>query len=1001
MKTHRIGALLVLCAAAHGDAREELAFARKLSARGHTEMAAVHLTKLSKSSDRKLARAGKYGLALLDRQNAQRMRNRFLGALQADSPPPMSRSEILRLYADAVGDVKSYVESAREHLDARFQYGELLQEYAEFLAGRNYPDRLDEERKKLAEENKSKVEKLFEEAISEFDAVYKALHEKIKKNPAASDEMILRRSTAEFHRGRAWLRRAMVQSNFVKRAYYLEQAIELLDEFQGKHFNELFGVYALIFLGKAFRELGTARGEEGDVGTGLDYFEACFKDPMKEDPQIPEQSKVMAEGFFWYADTCLLLALGPKYGPKAGKLKRGNRKFFDYAIKSGAIMDRKLVQGAKEPPALRARLLIAEAYAAKGNLNAAVNMVGGVLDTAKFSNLTSVMREASAKLSDWLGGASGVDLDPELLYQLGESLSAQGRGAPAVAAFEKAIASSKTDEEKEKYGYPAWRRIAGQYRRDGRYYAAVLAAMNLVDTYKREGGGDENSRLGQQASEACNTARICWKQIADATNRPADREEYRKIVGIFRDEFPGHPENSDRAYREAKEYFNEEDYEKARDAFKGISPSSPNYWAAQRIVPVALRALANKDKANKAKHLETCAQASLDLVALGQKSPGVAGAERAVQYGYLYNATALGDLEKWDEALAAIDAYMAKYPGQFLLRGKELDVKIRAHMAKGDLDKAEAALATFKKTLPSSIYLRSVAYDVFKALRKKYATLEPGAERAALATRCAALWQERVEDEKSPAASYLGLLGLLYKDAEMWGDAGDAYASAADLEREGGKDKRVIAGYTMQAARMQFEAAKQIKENDPRKYKAVVNKTRKLFQNVLVPIDPTGKSGVKSKAEQAAVFRTLGDGNKYPPRETFAKIKKFVEPLYVAAKVFGESSPEAGVDGRWVGIRLIDYIHTFTVPLVHEDMSVKDQKRFAPYVAFWWSSFELKLELCKNIAETTAGSVGKKAARAGYSMHKKYAWEIPDMDGPERVKRSKKLGLALKKLASG
>ena len=139
----------------------------------------------------------------------------------------------------------------------------------------------------------------------------------------------------------------------------------------------------------------------------------------------------------------------------------------------------------------------------------------------------------------------------------------------------KPIASSKTDEEKEKYSYPAWRRIAGQYRRDGRYYAAVLAAMNLVDTYKREGGGDENSRLGQQASEACNTARICWKQIADATNRPADREEYRKIVGSFRDEFPGHPENSDRAYREAKEYFTEEKYEKARDAFKGISPSSP------------------------------------------------------------------------------------------------------------------------------------------------------------------------------------------------------------------------------------------------------------------------------------------------------------------------------------------------------------------------------------------------------------------------------------------
>ena len=166
-------------------------------------------------------------------------------------------------------------------------------------------------------------------------------------------------------------------------------------------------------------------------------------------------------------------------------------------------------------------------------------------------------------------------------------------------------------------------------------------------------------------------------------------------------------------------------------------------------------------------------------------------------------------------------------------------------------------------------------------------------------------------------------------------------------------------------------------------------------------LEPGGVDGGWLQPFEAAGSRALGDGNKSPPRETFGKIKKFVEPLYVAAKVFGESSPEAGVDGRWVGVRLVDYIHTFTVAIVHGDMSQKDQDRFSPYVVFWWNGFELKLELCKSIAETTAGSVGKKAARAGHELYRKYKIEMPDMDGPERVKRCETLGIALKKLAKG
>jgi len=174
MKSRWIIVSLLACGiASAADPQEELKFASRLAARGLEGMAEQVLTELEKSSDAAAARAGRFGKAMLQKQRASIARQRFLRDIEAGRPPRVKRDDVLAAYQGAKPKIAEYVQSRKEDLDARFLLGELLQEYAEFLTGADYPDEMVEERAALVGTHAGEAEKLFEEAIAHYEAVYK------------------------------------------------------------------------------------------------------------------------------------------------------------------------------------------------------------------------------------------------------------------------------------------------------------------------------------------------------------------------------------------------------------------------------------------------------------------------------------------------------------------------------------------------------------------------------------------------------------------------------------------------------------------------------------------------------------------------------------------------------------------------------------------------------------------------------------------------------------
>ncbi|MHC4729609.1 MAG: hypothetical protein ACYS6Z_03320, partial [Planctomycetota bacterium] len=918
MKSRWIVVSLLACGiASAADPQEELKFASRLGARGLEEMAEKILSDLEKSSDAAAARAGRFGKALLQKQRASIARQRFLRDLEEGRPPRVKRDDVLAAYQEAKPKIADYVQSRKEDLDARFLLGELLQEYAEFLTGADYPDEMAEEHAALVGTHAGEAEKLFEEAIGHYEAVYKVTSKVVTADTPEDSPVYLQMVHAQYKKANARLRWALLYPSGAKFQYRAEEAIEELDEFLSEHFGDIFGGYAMLDLGICNLERGLRLGDEDAAETAVNYFSTLYG-TIDEDPTRAETIEVIAQSFYWHAKACNAMAR------QAGALKRKQPIYYETTIRSGAELKDKLKYGYKHPFALKAQLLVADAYAVQSRYDAAVALAGDVLATARVEGHRAVANLATAKLTSWVAQVRGAGtLEAGLLFQIGESLAAQGRIGNAITFFEKAIAASEGDEDNEKWAYPARLRIATGYRRDKRLIAAAEVAWAVVQDYVKS-GQEEDSPFGQVASEACNVARLSWKQIAEFTKRGNDESKYQEVRGAFRDKFPGHPENSDAAFAEARETYNREEFAKAAQLLKDISPTSRNYWLAQRLVPSCFRNLAHaeEDKAKATRLHSQCLTASQELIQLAQGKDDP-GAKKALQYGYLFTAMAQSSLVQWEDALKTIDRYLAAYPDQFIQRGLEYKIKIDAHLALGQLAGAESALATLLKKLPGSAHITRTTFDVYTALRKKYKTL-PGKARTEMASRAANLYEAWMKRRKKKDYKLLYFYADVLADAARYLEAGDAYAAAAERVPE----PNVKAAYRLKAAEMKYKHAMESALSRKELLK-ILEQTRKLFTDVLIP--PTNDP---ERKKQLQVLKALG-GKNWPARSVFGAVKRNPEALLTAAEIYTQSAP-AGVAGRQVALRLISHLHSFlrAVPdPEHPDLEEK--------IPLYWAAAQL------------------------------------------------------------
>jgi hypothetical protein len=214
------------------------------------------------------------------------------------------------------------------------------------------------------------------------------------------------------------------------------------------------------------------------------------------------------------------------------------------------------------------------------------------------------------------------------------------------------------------------------------------------------------------------------------------------------------------------------------------------------------------------------------------------------------------------------------------------------------------------------------------------------------------------------------------RDAERWQEAGDAYEAAAGMV----SDKGQKAGFTLKAAEMKYKAARKGSRRDRIK---ILEQTRKLYTDFLIPEKP---------AEQTRLLKRMADPGKWLSKEDWKKIKRRPDALLTAAEIFFDSSPK-GLDGRWIGIRLVKHLHSFTVPV--EDQA---KPKLTEFIPIWWNGAEFILTAYLQIAKSGSGQVAQKAASEGHTFARKIIFQFHKMDGPERVERINALEKQLKLL---
>ncbi|MHC4939158.1 MAG: hypothetical protein ACYTHK_09345 [Planctomycetota bacterium] len=955
-----------------GTAQDDLKLAQRLSARGLDKMAGQLLDEMVKSSDADRQRAGRFGKALVTKQEAQIHAFKFVRALESGEKPPVTREDVIKEYESAIPEIEGYVKTQGPGSDSAFLLAETLQEYAEFLVGAQYPDSMRAEREELVTANKDKAETLFDQAIKYYNAVAAAVLKSVGGELDPESEEYIRVTNAKYKAALATFRLALVYPKGARFNARSEDAEEVLDTFLNEHYEELYGAFAMLYLGQLKYEQAVRTGESEFGEDALNYFETLYG-VVNEDPQFPQTIEVLGKAFYWYGKTGNALARAE------GAIKKKDPTRIGDVLKMGRVLKQKMRYGANSRPALLAHLEVADAMAAQGNFEGAVGLAGEVLAKARAEGAASVVSAATGKLTDWVANVGGAgDLPPALLAQIGDSLAAQGVTAKAITFYERAVAASKTEEEIEQVANEAWRKIATAYRRDKRNFAAGKVAWAVVEAFIASKQGQETA-FYQTASEACWQAVQAYKVISESTKRAGDKAMYEKILKTFRESFPDHPQNADAAFGEALDSFVKGNFEEAAGKFKAISTASPSYWSAQMRVPICYVRLANAEgQEDPKKWWEAALKAANELYATGAKRSDIPPAQSAMRAGKMLQAISLHALERWEDAIKSVDEFFAAYPGLFPGKGREFKIKIDSLLALKRLDEAEAALAQFKTRMKGSSYLKGANLDVYKALRAKYKPLG-GRERAAIAKRAALLWEERVNAKAKPTASDFWFLADVLKDAQRYADAASAYEAAAQAAETPGQRE----GWTLLAAEMGFKAARENRDKmDPAEYRKVLAQTRERFTQVLLA----------DETQRQQLLPILADGKKWPSKAQWKWLAAKPEPLLTAAEVYGESSPK-GLDGRWIGVRLLEKLHKITEPTAEEG------SKKAEYVNAWWEGAQLKLELYLAIAEAQSAQVNsKKAAQYGFSFGKRLQVQYEAMDGPERVATVKRLTTQLQAL---
>lgn len=260
----------------------------------------------------------------------------------------------------------------------------------------------------------------------------------------------------------------------------------------------------------------------------------------------------------------------------------------------------------------------------------------------------------------------------------GLALDAQGKVQLAIGAY------SKTIKLHPQNAYALLNR-AKDFASISRYQNAVDDFTTLIN-------------LGQEIDEIYNRRGLAFIQLG---KHDEALQDYTKAINI-------NPANQYATANRGWIYFNRQDYSNALINFEKSASIDVTYGDAwfglasvynkQKNYPLAIQ---NAEKAialnnNMPPYYAIYSSA---LLASDKNTEGLAAANKILQLdsqnadGYIYKATALSNLEKYDDAIIAITSGIAKYPDNYLMYGVRSFIykqQGKTSLADADNEKAKA-----------------------------------------------------------------------------------------------------------------------------------------------------------------------------------------------------------------------------------------------------------------------------------------------------------------------
>jgi hypothetical protein len=684
----------LLCASSPASAAEDdFEFGRRLAAKGYFDYARrvyEGMIRDDRRSAEERARA-KYGLALLGRDEA------YAAARRPDVPYAEAKAK----FDAALKAVDDYVAQAGADPrvdEARLEAGGLRLGIVQILGDLQKDDKGIAQRQTTRDALVADAKAYVSKAID----LFRGLREK-----ASKDET---KAIASYYYAMAQYFRGYAEAPCSEAAVAaFDEAAKGLEDYASVNDDKLIGMYALDTLGRTDWERAKCQNDpqkrEERYLAAAQWFEACTNTPN----ETIEHTKVIALGYYHLGQLCL----------EARRQERTD--FLKYAASALARLPQ-VDRLNRVEDGVRAMLEWAEIEDVRGNGSEAFRIARAASDAAKEIDFDEGVRKANAAMRRYMQRANAVDLDPDALFKIAESIFNSGKYDEAVPAYQQAIlASARSDQARAAFALPSWDRVATSYHKQGLFFEAATAWDVVVSAWrldpKKGAEGDPKTDLAYRSARGMKDS---LERLAELTRDPTIQARLAALNEELPKLFPMVSGAQDAAYAQAIQLLNE--------ALKAREDGSPEgVWRPKKDRGIALL---RETAQNLRSERQDNAWANLAYFSLRFDEPAEAlrhadealafwetpaakkrlleegdriGANRTTQRARvdLHKAQALVDLRRIAEALPIVRGYAGRWPtAETLWKQLALGIEIQAVLDAGRIEEAETLLKGMMSEYP-------------------------------------------------------------------------------------------------------------------------------------------------------------------------------------------------------------------------------------------------------------------------------------------------------------